>query len=107
MKPKAPSSKQVQHVYHDTLPWLISFSLDSMRVLMPASFLLFSCVACILSAVTGIQAFDENSRTGTVCQLLARLLAIAAAILRCDLRARFLRHLSLITLSFGSSVGCF
>jgi hypothetical protein len=35
-----------------------------MRVLM--ALLLFSCVACILSAVTGIQAFDANSRTGTV-----------------------------------------
>ena len=35
-----------------------------MRVLM--ALLLFSCVACILSAVTGIHAFDANSRTGTV-----------------------------------------
>src|SRR5436190_1461537 len=28
MKPTAPLRKQVQSVCHDTLPWLISFSLD-------------------------------------------------------------------------------
>ena len=46
MKPTAPS-KCAQHVCHDTLPWLISFSLDRMRHLasLALTVLVASCVS--------------------------------------------------------------
>jgi hypothetical protein len=40
------------------------FGITPMRLLM--ALLLISCVACIVSAITGIQAFDFDTRTGAV-----------------------------------------
>lgn|ERR1700719_759328 len=51
-----------------------------MRVLM--ALLILSCVLCIVSAITGIQAFEADSRTGTVITYwhgYGRFYAIAGA----------------------------
>ena len=53
----------------------------SMRVLM--ALLILGCVACLVSAVTGIQALEAGSRTGTVISYhhgYGRLYAVAAAV---------------------------
>jgi NADH:ubiquinone oxidoreductase subunit 6 (subunit J) len=53
MKPTAPIAKQVERVCHDTLPWLISFSLDvvPMSILTPKTLNICGLILSFIGAV--------------------------------------------------------
>jgi hypothetical protein len=59
MKPTPPGSKQVQRVCHDTLPWLISFSLDLVIAALKAILIVggFLCITAPLAYYLWLREF--------------------------------------------------